>query len=105
MNDETAKTARLMNVAEAAVEEFDGQGVAEVMANLGFDPMALARALIKAADGDVVQFVSYGMTVSISDGFKAVQVKHQNRELVCDAGVEGTFIESFLENAAIWQAG
>jgi hypothetical protein len=56
MNDETAKTARLMNVAEAAVEEFDRQGVAEAMANLGFDPMALARAVIKAADGDVVQF-------------------------------------------------
>jgi len=54
MNDETAKTARLMNVAEAAVEEFDRQGVAEAMANLGFDPMALARAVIKAADSDAI---------------------------------------------------
>jgi hypothetical protein len=58
MNDETAKTARLMKVAEAAVEEFDRQGVAEAMANLGFDPMALARAVIKAADGDVIQISS-----------------------------------------------
>jgi hypothetical protein len=56
MNDKTAKTARLMKVAEAAVEEFARQGVAETLANLGFDPMALARAVIKAADGDVVQF-------------------------------------------------
>jgi hypothetical protein len=27
MTDETARNARLMNVAEAAVEEFDRQGV------------------------------------------------------------------------------
>jgi hypothetical protein len=38
MQDETARTARLMKVAEAAVEEFDRQGVAEAMANLRFDP-------------------------------------------------------------------
>ena len=43
MKDETAKTACLMKVAEAAVEEFDRQGVAEAMANLGLDPMALAE--------------------------------------------------------------
>jgi hypothetical protein len=54
MNDETARTARLMNVAEAAVAEFDRQGVAEALANLGFDPVALARVVIKAADGDVI---------------------------------------------------
>jgi hypothetical protein len=53
---DAATTARIMNVAEAAVEEFTRQGVAEVLSNLGFDPMALARAVIKAADGDVVQF-------------------------------------------------
>jgi hypothetical protein len=58
MNDEAAKTARLMNVAEAAVEVFDRQGVAEAMANLCFDPMALARAVIKAADGDVIDLSS-----------------------------------------------
>jgi hypothetical protein len=56
MTDETARTARLMNVAEAAVEEFDRQGVAEVLANLDFDPVALARVVIKAADGDVIPF-------------------------------------------------
>jgi hypothetical protein len=58
MKDEAAKTARLMKVAEAAVEEFDRQGVAEAMSNLGFDPMALARAVIKAADGDVIDLSS-----------------------------------------------
>jgi hypothetical protein len=58
MNDEKAKTARLMKVAEAAVEEFDRQGVAEAMSSMGFDPMARARAVIKAADGDVVDLSS-----------------------------------------------
>jgi hypothetical protein len=58
MNDETARTARLMNVAEAAVAEFDRQGVAEALANLGFDPVALARVVIKAADGDVIDLSS-----------------------------------------------
>jgi hypothetical protein len=58
MKDETAITARLMKVAEAAVEEFDRQGVAEAMANLCFDPMALARAVIKAADRDVIHLSS-----------------------------------------------
>jgi hypothetical protein len=56
MSDDAATTARLMKVAEVAVEEFDRQGVAEVLANLNFDPMELARAVIKAADGDVIQF-------------------------------------------------
>jgi hypothetical protein len=56
MTDETATIARLMNIAEAAVAEFDRQGVAEVLANLNFDPMELARAVIKAADGDVIPF-------------------------------------------------
>jgi hypothetical protein len=51
---DAATTARLMNVAESAVEEFDRQGVAEVLANLNFDPVALAQAVIKAADGDVI---------------------------------------------------
>jgi hypothetical protein len=58
MNDETSRTARLMNVAEAAVAEFERQGVAEVLSNLGFDPMALARAVIKAANGDVIDLAS-----------------------------------------------
>jgi hypothetical protein len=44
-----------MNVAEAAVDEFARQGVAEVLSIMDFDPMALARVVIKAADGDVIQ--------------------------------------------------
>jgi hypothetical protein len=56
MTDDIATTARLMKIAEAAVDEFERQGVAEVLANLNFDPMELARAVIKAADGDVIQF-------------------------------------------------
>jgi hypothetical protein len=56
MADQTAETARLMKIVDAAVEEFERQGVAEALSNLNFDPMALALAVIKAADGDVVQF-------------------------------------------------
>jgi hypothetical protein len=56
MTDETVTTARLMKVVEAVVAELDRQGVAEALADLGFDPMELARAVIKAADGDVIQF-------------------------------------------------
>jgi len=56
MPDETATTARLMKVVEAAVDEFERQGVAEALSNLNFDPMELARAVIKAADGDVIPF-------------------------------------------------
>jgi sulfur carrier protein ThiS len=36
------------------VDELDRQGVADVLANLGFDPMEMAKVVIKAADGDVV---------------------------------------------------
>ena len=56
MTDETAKTARLMKVMEEIIEELQRQGVAEALANLGFDPRAMAEVVIKAADGDVVQF-------------------------------------------------
>ncbi|SHI08444.1 hypothetical protein [Bradyrhizobium erythrophlei] len=58
MTDDIATTARLMKIADAAVEEFDRQGVAEELSNLKFDPMALARAVIKAADGDVIDLSS-----------------------------------------------
>ena len=58
MTDDIATTARLMKIADAAVEEFDRQGVAEVLSNLKFDPMALARAVIKAPDGDVIDLSS-----------------------------------------------
>jgi hypothetical protein len=54
MTDETVQTARLWKVAKAVVDELDRQGVADVLANLGFDPMEMAKVVIKAADGDVV---------------------------------------------------
>jgi hypothetical protein len=56
MTDETARMARLMKVVEAVVAELDRQGVTEVLSNLGFDPLELARVAIKAADGEVIQF-------------------------------------------------
>ncbi|SHI03426.1 hypothetical protein [Bradyrhizobium erythrophlei] len=56
MTDEIANTARLMKVAEAVVDELDRQGVAEALASLGFDPMEMAKAVIKAAEGDVIPF-------------------------------------------------
>jgi hypothetical protein len=54
MSDEIVQLARLMKVMEALVAELDRQGVLETLADLGFEPMALARVAIKAADGDVV---------------------------------------------------
>jgi sulfur carrier protein ThiS len=45
-----------MKVTEAVVAELERQGVAEALANLGFDPIEMAKAVIKAADGDVVPF-------------------------------------------------
>jgi hypothetical protein len=56
MNDETVKTARLMKVVEVIVAEMERQGVAEALADLGFDPMPLAEVVIKAADGEVIKF-------------------------------------------------
>ncbi len=58
MTDETAKAARFINVVEAVVAELDRQGVADTLADLGFDPIPLAEAVIKAADGDVIEFSS-----------------------------------------------
>jgi hypothetical protein len=43
-----------MKVTEALVAELDRQGVAEALADLGFDPIEMAKIVIKAADGDVV---------------------------------------------------
>jgi hypothetical protein len=54
MTDQTAETARLMKVTEAVVEEIARQGVLEILAEEGFDPMEMAKVVIKAADGDVV---------------------------------------------------
>ncbi|BAR61937.1 hypothetical protein NK6_8790 [Bradyrhizobium diazoefficiens] len=56
MTDSAAETARLMKVTEAIVAELQRQGVAEAVADLGFDPTPMARAVIRAADGDVVPF-------------------------------------------------
>jgi hypothetical protein len=56
MTDEIVRVARLMKVAEAVVSELDRQGVASALADLGFDPIEMAKAVIKAADGDVVPF-------------------------------------------------
>ena len=53
---EAAELARLWNVTDAVVAELERQGVAEVLANLGFDPTEMAKAVLKAADGDVVPF-------------------------------------------------
>jgi division protein CdvB (Snf7/Vps24/ESCRT-III family) len=54
MPDETAQLARLMKVVEALLAELERQGVLETMADLGLQPMELAKVAIKAADGDVV---------------------------------------------------
>ena len=53
---EAAELARLWKVTDAVVAELERQGVAEVLANLGFDSTEMAKAVIKAADGDVVPF-------------------------------------------------
>jgi len=45
-----------MNVVEAIVAEMERQGVAGAVADLGFDPMPMAQAVIRAADGVVVPF-------------------------------------------------
>lgn len=56
MTDATAEAARLMKVAEAIVHEMEHQGIADAVADLGFDVMEMARVVIRAADGDVVPF-------------------------------------------------
>jgi hypothetical protein len=56
MSETAAEMARLMKVTEAIVAELERQGLAEAVSNLGFEPMPMARAVIRAADGDVVPF-------------------------------------------------
>jgi hypothetical protein len=51
MTDSVADTARLMKVVDALIIEFERQGIAEA---LGFEPTEMARAAIRAADGDVI---------------------------------------------------
>ena len=41
---------------EAIVAELERQGVADALEDLGFDPIPMAHAVIKAADCDVVPF-------------------------------------------------
>jgi Holliday junction resolvasome RuvABC DNA-binding subunit len=54
MTEKNAEMARLLMAAEAVVEELDRQGLLEAVINLGFDPDQMAKAVIKAADRDVV---------------------------------------------------
>lgn len=56
MTDSTAETARLKKVAQAIGNELERQGVADALADLGFNVMDLARVVIRAADGDVIPF-------------------------------------------------
>ena len=56
MSDERARVARLMKVVEAIVAELERQGLLDILDEAGFDPDALAKAVIAAADGDVVPF-------------------------------------------------
>lgn len=56
MTESAADLAKLMNVVEAIVAELERQGVADAVADLGFDPTPMAQAVIRAADGDVVPF-------------------------------------------------
>ncbi|WFU52275.1 hypothetical protein QA639_21440 [Bradyrhizobium pachyrhizi] len=56
MADAAAELARYMKVVEAIVAELQRQGVAAEMADLGFDTGALAKAVIQAADGNVIPF-------------------------------------------------
>jgi hypothetical protein len=56
MSDVTSEAARLMKVTEAVVLKLNRQGVAGILAELDFDPTAMARAVIRAADGDVIPF-------------------------------------------------
>jgi hypothetical protein len=56
MSDAAAETARLIKVAEAMIRELKRQSVAEMLANLGFNLMELARVVVRAADGEVIPF-------------------------------------------------
>jgi hypothetical protein len=56
MIDDSARIARLMNVCDAIINELQRQGVADVMAMRGFKVTAMAEAVIKATDEDVIPF-------------------------------------------------
>ena len=44
MSDEKAKSASLVKVIDAVLLELNRQGLAEAVAELGFDPTEMARA-------------------------------------------------------------
>jgi hypothetical protein len=56
MPDEIADNARLMNVAEAINAEFQRQGVSKMINDSGFSVFEMAEAVIRAADGVVIEF-------------------------------------------------
>lgn len=59
MSDPVAETSQLLNVMDAIIAELDRQGLAEVVSDAGIDIRALAKAILKAAEGaDVVPFRS-----------------------------------------------
>jgi hypothetical protein len=53
-NNDSAKAARLIKVAEAVIDELHREGFSEVLADRRFDPIKIAKAVIKAEDGDVI---------------------------------------------------
>jgi hypothetical protein len=56
MTDDTADTARLVNVIEAIADELERQGLVDILTDDGFDVTALAEAVLRAADGIVIPF-------------------------------------------------
>lgn len=53
-SEDSAKAARLIKVAKAVVGELQRQGFSEVLADRRFDPVEIAKAIVKAEDGGVV---------------------------------------------------
>jgi hypothetical protein len=54
MANDSATAARLVKVAEAVIDELYRQGFSEVLADPRFDPVEIAKAVVKADDGDVI---------------------------------------------------
>ena len=51
-NEDSAKEARLISVAEAVIGELRRQGFSAVLADRRFDSFEIAMAVIKAEDGE-----------------------------------------------------
>jgi hypothetical protein len=58
MPERLSGRAPRLRVTEAIVIQLSRQGVAETLAGLGFDTTPLAKVVIKAADGDVIDLTS-----------------------------------------------